>query len=105
LIAELCVPGDAETSRTVLRDLVNSLKQELLFSKVDLVSDDLRRSLADPKVTVTDRYFALSLDFAQTDFQQPVHLKKSANSSQQRSSRRANRPGLLQGEGDPSTMP
>jgi Tfp pilus assembly PilM family ATPase len=105
MIAELCVPGDAETARQVVAAVVYGLKQELLFSKVDLVSDDLRRSLADSKVTVTDRYYSLSLDFAQTDFQQPVHLKKPANSSQQKSSRRVNRPSLLQGEGDPSTMP
>ena len=67
-IAELCVPGDAEAARQVLSELVNDLKQQRLFSKVDLLSDDLRRSLADPKVTITDRDFVLSLDFAETRF-------------------------------------
>ncbi|HTL17491.1 MAG TPA: cell division protein FtsA, partial [Patescibacteria group bacterium] len=33
-IAELCVPGDAEASRQALSELVNSLKQQRLFSKV-----------------------------------------------------------------------
>jgi len=61
--------------------LVNNLKQQLLFSKVDLLSDDLRRSLSDPKVTVPDRYFVLALDFAQTDFQQPIRLKKPASAA------------------------
>lgn len=88
LIAELCVPGDAETARQVLSEVVNGLKQQLLFSKVDLLSDDLRRSLADPKVIVTDRFFALSLDFAQTDFQQPVRLKPQPGSSGPRNGRR-----------------
>ena len=46
-IAELCVPEDADTARTVLSQLVNELKQQPLFSKVDLLSDDLRRGLAD----------------------------------------------------------
>jgi Tfp pilus assembly PilM family ATPase len=75
-IAELCVPGDAEASRQLLSELVNSLKQERLFSKVDLLSDDLRRNLADSKVCVTDRDFVLALDFAQTDFQQPIRWRR-----------------------------
>jgi hypothetical protein len=75
-IAELCVPGDAEASRQVLSELVYALKQERLFSKVDLLSDDLRRNLADPKVCITDRDFVLALDFSQTDFQQPVRWRR-----------------------------
>jgi len=103
LIAELCVPGDAETARQSLSELVFSLKQQLLFSKVDLLSDDLRRSLADPKVTVPDRYYVLALDFAQTDFQQPVRPKKQSGTNPNRSMRRANRPA----DTDPglTTMP
>ncbi|HTL59202.1 MAG TPA: pilus assembly protein PilM [Candidatus Limnocylindrales bacterium] len=91
LIAELCVPGDSETTRQALSELVNNLKQQLLFSKVDLLSDDLRRSLADPKVTVPDRYFVLSLDFAQTDFQQPIRYKKTTGSDVLRPNKRPNR--------------
>lgn len=104
LIAELCVPGDAETARQGVVELVNNLKQQLLFSKVDLLSDDLRRSLSDPKVTVPDRYFVLALDFAQTDFQQPIHLKKPAGTSPQRTTRRANRPTASPGDSDPGLM-
>jgi hypothetical protein len=100
LIAELCVPGDAETARQGLAELVTNLKQQLLFSKVDLLSDDLRRSLADPKVTVPDRYFVLALDFAQTDFQQPIRLKKSTAANPLRSTKRANRPVSSQGDTD-----
>jgi hypothetical protein len=76
LIAELSVPEDPETARTVLRQLVNALKQQPLFSKVDLLSDDLRQNLADPKVTIPDRDFVLALDFAETDFQPAARLKK-----------------------------
>jgi Tfp pilus assembly PilM family ATPase len=103
LIAELCVPGDAETARQGLVELVNNLKQQLLFSKVDLLSDDLRRSLSDPKVTVPDRYFVLALDFAQTDFQQPIHLKKPVTNPL-RSTKRANRPVTSPGDTDPGLM-
>ncbi|HZR18021.1 MAG TPA: cell division protein FtsA [Verrucomicrobiae bacterium] len=92
-IAELIVPGDAEASRQALSELVNSLKQQRLFSKVDLLSDDLRRNLADSKVTVTDRDFVLAMDFAETDFQQPAHWRRSASSAPTRpASRRPARP-------------
>ncbi len=77
LIAELCVPGGSETSRQVLSELVNGWKQQPMFSKVDLLSEDLRRNLADPKVIVPERHYVLSLDFAETDFLQPVRLKKT----------------------------
>lgn len=75
-ITELCVPGNAERSRQTLSELVNHLKQQRLFSKVDLLSDDLRRSLADSKVTVPDRDYVLALDFAEADFHQPSRVKR-----------------------------
>jgi hypothetical protein len=71
LIAELCVPESPEAARAVLSQVVNSLKQQQLFSKADLLSDDLRRSFADPKVVVPDRQYVLQLDFSETEFQQP----------------------------------
>ena len=76
LITELCIPGEAEAARSVLRQLVNDLKKQKLFSKVDSLSDDLRRNLADPKVVVPDRDFVLALDFAETEFQQPLAFKR-----------------------------
>jgi Tfp pilus assembly PilM family ATPase len=72
LIAELCVPEDLDAARRVLSSIVNDLKPEPLFAKVDLLSDDLRRNHADPKVLVTNRHFALSLNFATTEFQPPA---------------------------------
>lgn len=75
-IAELCLPGDTDAARKVRRELVDELKQERLFSKVDLLSDDLRRNLADAKVTIPDRDIVLALDFAETEFEQPLLLKK-----------------------------
>jgi hypothetical protein len=80
-IAELCVPEDADTARTILSQLVNELKQQPLFSKVDLLSDDLRRGLADPRVVLPDRHFVLALDFAATDFQQPIRVKRPPRDS------------------------
>jgi hypothetical protein len=79
LIAELCVPEDAENARAILRQLVNDLKEQRLFSKVDLLSDDLRQNLADPKMTIPDRRFVIALDFAITDFQAAQRLKQPSN--------------------------
>jgi Tfp pilus assembly PilM family ATPase len=79
LIAELCVPEEPEAARVALSQIVKELKQQKLFSKVDLLSDDLRRNLADSKVTITDRDFVLSLDFAETDFQQSLRKKSPRN--------------------------
>ena len=69
LIAELCVPEDADAARSTLSLVVNNLKKSPVFERVDLLSEDLRRSLADPKVILPERHFALALDFATTEFQ------------------------------------
>lgn len=76
LIAELCVPEDADAARSTLSLVVNSLKKAPVFGRVDLLSEDLRRSLADPKVILPERHFALTLDFATTEFQ-AVAARKS----------------------------
>jgi len=75
-IAELCVPEDPETARGMLSELVSDLSRQPIFARVDSLSDDQRRSLADPKVIIPDRHFALELDFAATDFERPLPLKK-----------------------------
>jgi hypothetical protein len=77
LIAELCIPGDADSARQTRRQLVDDLKEQHLFEKVDLLSDDLRRQIADPKVTVPDRDYVLVLDFAETEYQQPLPPRKA----------------------------
>jgi hypothetical protein len=97
-IAELCVPGDAAASRQALSELVNGLKQQRLFSKVDLLSDDLRRSLADPKVTIPERDFVLALDFAETDFLQPARGKKPPGQGTRLPIKRTVRPGWTEPE-------
>ena len=78
VIAELCVPEEPEVARRLLAQLVKDLNQQPLFAKVDLLSDDLHRSLADPKVVIPDRHFFLALDFAATGLQQPLPIKRPA---------------------------
>jgi Tfp pilus assembly PilM family ATPase len=94
-IAELCIPEDVDGARRIRRQLVDELKEQRLFSKVDLLSDDLRRNLADPKVIVPDRDFVLALDFAETEFQQALPPRKPLPGSPSRPAfRRATRPAL-----------
>ena len=76
LIAELCVPDDADAARATLSLVVNSLKKAPVFARVDLLSEDLRRSLADPKVILPGSHFALALDFATTEFQVAAVVRK-----------------------------
>jgi hypothetical protein len=78
LIVEVSFPEEPESARLILSQLVKDLKQQRLFSKVDLLSDDLRRNLADPKVLIPDRDFVLALDFTETEFQPSVRPRKSA---------------------------
>lgn len=68
-IAELTVPETPEAARAVLSHLVSELNKEKLFAKVDLLSEDLRRDLADTKVVLTQAHFALALEFSTTNFQ------------------------------------
>jgi len=76
LIVELCVPGDVEAARLIFSELVKDLKQQpLLFSQVDLLSDDLRRGLADPKVVIPN-HWVVHLDFAETELQLRLPYKK-----------------------------
>jgi hypothetical protein len=108
LIAELCVPLDSEGARKELSQLVNGLKQQPLFSKADLLSEDLRRNLADPKVMLSDRDFVLALDFAQTDFQQAIRTRKPAPVDSTRNGVRRPRAAASsfdRPEGPPSTSP
>lgn len=92
LIAELCVPEDPESARSVLSQLVNKLKEQPYFSKVDLLSDDLRRSLSDPKLVIPERHFVLALDFAATDFQMPVQAPDMLVRSKGKRGPRSQRP-------------
>jgi hypothetical protein len=106
LIAELCVPEDADTARRVRLQLVDELKEQRLFSKVDLLSDDLRRNLADPKVVIPDRAFVLALDFAETEFQQALPPRKPLPGSPSRTIlRRTSRPPLTSPEGSENPSP
>lgn len=72
LIAELCIPDTADGARSTLGLMVSNLKKSPIFARVDLLSEDLRRSLADPKVLVRERHFALALDFTVTELQTPA---------------------------------
>ncbi len=77
VIVELSMPEEAESARRLLSQLVNDLNEQRLFTKVDLLSPDLRRDLADPKVAIPGEHRVLAMDFAVTQFQQPLPQRKA----------------------------
>ena len=98
-IAELSIPEDVEAGRRLLSELVSDLKGQRLFAKVDLLSADLRRDLADPKVTMPGEHRVLALDFADTEFQQPLASRKSPGANPYRAvPRRSSRPAWMPAE-------
>ena len=74
-----------------MSQLVNDLKEKQLFAKVDLLSPDLRRDLADPKVTFPGEHRVLALDFAATEFRNPVPPRKPLGPASTRTPRHASR--------------
>ena len=109
VIVELSLPEEPESARRLLSQLVNDLNEQHLFTKVDLLSPDLRRDLADPRVTIPGEHRVLALDFAATEFQQPLPQRKAAAASTSRfSPKRTVRPGwtpLESGEGATQISP
>jgi len=91
MIAELCVPEESERARRSLGQIVNELQHQRLFSRVDSIPEDLRRPLADPKVVLPDRHFALELDFAETDFQKLPAGKRTPGTMPVRTPKRGSR--------------
>jgi len=93
MIVELSMAEGAEASRVALSDLVNQIKEQKVFVRVDLLSEDLRRNLAVPWVVVPDRHYALALDFAVAEFQQPAPPKRNSTLPPDRSGRRPAKSG------------
>lgn len=71
-VAELCINEDGEMRRRLLSQVVADLKQDPIFSNVDTLPVDRRKNLANPKVLLADRHFALSLELAGDEFQQSL---------------------------------
>jgi len=93
LIAELSMAEGAEASRAVLSQLVSQIKEQKVFARIDLLSEDLRRNLAVPWVVVTDRHYALALDFAVTEMQHAVPPRRSPAVPADRGGRRPSKSG------------
>jgi hypothetical protein len=86
--------------------MVNSLKRSPGFARVDLLSEDLRRSLANTNVLVRDRHFALALDFATTEFQSPLAGRRTRATASGRSTLRPAGPTRAADDaGPPPTNP
>ena len=77
-IVEICLPGDAESARLSLNEVVAELKKNSLFSNVDTISDDLRRAVAEPEVFLPKNHFSLSLAVEANAYRYPIYVKASS---------------------------
>jgi type IV pilus assembly protein PilM len=71
-IAELCLNEEGEALRRTLGQVVAELKQSTLFTNVDTLPGDRRKPLADPKVLLPEKHFALAMESAGDDFQRSL---------------------------------
>lgn len=63
-VAEICIPQEGDRSRRILNQFVSDLKRNPLFARVDVLPPERKRNLVDPRVYVTNRVFAVSLEIA-----------------------------------------
>jgi Tfp pilus assembly PilM family ATPase len=61
-VAELCIPQEGEEMRRLLNAVVNDLKHNPLFSKVDSLPAERKRNWVDPKVLITNRVFGVAIE-------------------------------------------
>jgi Tfp pilus assembly PilM family ATPase len=61
-IAELCIPQEGDEMRRILSQVVTELGRQPLFARVDVLPQERRRSLVDPKVLITNRFFAVAME-------------------------------------------
>jgi Tfp pilus assembly PilM family ATPase len=71
-VAELCLQQEGESMRSTLGQVVSELKQASMFRSVDTLPVDSRKDIANSKVLIPDRHFALSLELADDSFQKPI---------------------------------
>jgi len=101
IIAELCIPEEAEAARrATISQIVRELQQQGVFSKADQLSEDQRRPLADPKVIIPEREFVLTLEFAETDFQKPALGRRGAGLPSSRGPKRPRPAPISPGTGE-----
>lgn len=63
-VIEVCEPGEVGIWMSNLTRIVNRLREDTIFSKVDALPPERRRELVDPAVIVENRLYAMSLRMA-----------------------------------------
>ncbi len=73
-VAELCSPAEGEDARGVFSQVVEDLKREPLFAKVDALPPERKQNLVDPRVSITNHWFAIAIELARDDLPaNPTH--------------------------------
>ncbi len=66
-IVELCIPQEGDEARRILNQVVTDLKQSKLFSKVDALPPERKRSLVDARLVLTNHVFAVAMEMSPKD--------------------------------------
>jgi Tfp pilus assembly PilM family ATPase len=103
-VAELCIPEEGEEMRRILNLVVSDLKRNPLFAKVDTLPAERKRNLVDPKVLITNRVFAVAMEFGSKEPAPPEAPEKPALPAPGRETKRTSPPLRLKAE-RPTAVP
>jgi hypothetical protein len=91
-VAELSLLEEGEPMRRTLSQVVTNLKAAPLFSNVDILSDDRRRSITSSNLVLAGRNFAVAMELADSGLSPALRIREPA--AIERDNRRAVRPTL-----------
>ncbi|MCP5524009.1 MAG: hypothetical protein H7A46_20935 [Verrucomicrobiales bacterium] len=63
-VIEVCLPSEGAVQRSNLSEIVNRLREDSIFSKVDTLPPERHRDLVDPSVVISNHLFSMSLRMA-----------------------------------------
>lgn len=100
-VAELSLLEEGEPMRRTLSQVVTNLKTAPLFSNVDILSDDRRRSIISSNLVLAGRNFAVAMELADSGLSPALRIREPA--AIERDNRRAVRPTLRALERSPAS--
>jgi len=92
-VAELCVPQEGDATRRILSQVVADLKQHPVFGRVDALPPERKRAVVDPRVIISNRVFALSMEIASAQTNRALEtILRAGSAGEARRSSNGSRP-------------
>lgn len=73
-IAELCIPQEGDATRNILSRVVADLKRASVFGRVDALPPERKRAVVDPRVAISNRVFAVSMEIGSNETSSALEL-------------------------------